>query len=450
MTSIMTSPTRAGRQQPSEWPREPQTVAETGLDFGLLLDLTLKSIYSAGRPSARLIGERMGLSFAVVNELLQFLRKQEYVEIVGSTGAGELDYQFAPTSKGLEKTREALEKTQYVGPAPVPFDLYAHHVALQSVRSMAVSAGSVGAALANLVLEPALVERIGTAFASGRSIFLHGEPGNGKSSIAEATAAMLPGEILVPYAFEIYGQIVRVFDPRVHLPAKATAADDASGEGDAVAPSRVFEAMQRPADKRWCVARRPVVIAGGELTLADLELGYSPTGKFYVAPLQVKANNGVFVIDDFGRQRLSPAELLNRWLVPMDRRVDHLSLQTGESFELTFDTLLIFATNIEPEQLGDEAFFRRIRHKIRIGDPDEATYRRILAAAALGYGIVYEKDVADYLIEKYYRRAGRPFRGVHPRDIVELLIDSSRYRGRQPEFSFQQIDQACASYFLRE
>ena len=446
----LSSSLRPEPPKPDGWPAEPQAAGDTGLDFGLLLDLCLKTIYYAGRPSARLLCQRMALAFGIVDELLTFLRKQEYVEAVGSAGVSEFDFQYALTNKGVSKTQEALETTQYVGPAPVPFDLYVKQTKRQSVRQMDISPANVEAALGHLVLDPSTVERVGTAFAAGKSIFLYGEPGNGKSTIAAATADMLPGEILVPYAFEIYGQIVRVFDSRVHQPVAAAESDDGADDLQADSSPRLFAARRRPDDKRWCFARRPLVVAGSELTLAELELRFSPISKFYVAPLQLKASNGVLVVDDFGRQRLRPEELLNRWLMPMDRHIDHLALETGETFDLPFDVVLVFSTNIAPSRLGDEAFFRRIDHKIRISDPDEAAFRRIIAGVAAQHGIAYRHDVADHLIESYYRRAGRPFRGVHPRDIFTLLIDTSHYQGRTPQFTVGQVDRVCASYFVQD
>jgi hypothetical protein len=201
---------------------------------------------------------------------------------------------------------------------------------------------------------------------------------------------------------------------------------------------------------RWVVAKRPLIITGGELTLADLELKYSPASKFYIAPLQVKANCGILVIDDFGRQLAAPKELLNRWIVPMEARVDHLSLLSGETIEIPFELLLVFSTNIPPHQLGDEAFFRRIRHKIEVGDPDEAMFLRILKMVCDKNAIPYATEAGRYLIERYYKPTARHFRGVHPRDIVDLLLDISSFQGRQPDFSPEWVDLACASYFIEE
>jgi energy-coupling factor transporter ATP-binding protein EcfA2 len=431
--------------QSAVWLPEPQTVAATGLDLGLIYDLTLKTIYFGGRPSARGICDRICLPFAVMEGILEYLRRQELVEIVGSTGVLEQDYQYSLTSKGMSRTQEALEQSLYVGPAPVPFDLYEEVVARQGIAQLDASPERLARAFEGLVLAEETVEQIGTAVGSGRSLFLYGPPGNGKSTIAEYIVRLLSETVNIPYAIEVFGQIVRVHDPRVHLSADIDMLEPTrsldSGEGEITA-----EVDGR--DKRWALSRRPLIIGGGEVTLADLELRYSPISKFYVAPLQVKANNGVLVIDDFGRQLVRPEEMLNRWMVPMDRGIDHLVFETGETITIPFDVLLVFATNLAPSQLGDEAFFRRIRHKIRISDPDIGLFKEILQSVANKHGIAYSEATADYLIENYYVKAGRPLRGVHPRDLFDLIRDMAKYRSEAPAFTPEWVDRASRSYFI--
>lgn len=425
---------------------EPKSVEETGLDFGLLLDLCLKTVYYAGRPPAGQIASRMGLSFQVIDELLAFLRKQEFFEIVGTSGVGETEYQYALTAKGVAKAHEVLESNQYVGAAPVPFDLYVETVKRQTVRDIRVTPDVFEDALGDLVLAQQTRDQLGTAVASGTSLFVYGEPGNGKSTIAEAIGNMLLDPILVPYAIEVHGQIVRVHDPRVHLPVAAAGRDTLPEDG-------ILGKMNRPGaarDARWTRSRRPLITVGGELTLTELDLRYSAAAKFYVAPIQVRANGGVLVVDDFGRQMMRPEELLNRWMIPMERRVDHLTFHTGETVETPFDLLLVFATNLSPSSLGDEAFYRRIRHKIKIPDPTEAEFVEILQRAAVMTGVPLRQDGCNYLLDNYYRGESRPLRGVHPRDLLALIRDIARYRNQAPEFSPEWIDAACGSYFVAD
>jgi hypothetical protein len=421
---------------------QPNTVEETGIGFGQLIELCIKTIYYGGRPSARDISEQMALPFNIVETVLAFLKREQYVETVGSVGIGEQQYQYALTDKGNEKATEALERNQYVGPTPVPFETYVGVMHEQSVRRQKVDATVVDAALADLVLSHTTRSLVGPAVNSGRSLLLYGDPGNGKSSIAKGIGRMLRGEILIPYAVDVGGQTIRVFDPRVHTPTKNDNRED--GFNGYAAPVR----PDRKRDMRWVIARRPLIMTGGELTLADLDLKYSPQSKFYIAPLQMKANCGILVIDDFGRQLVQPKELLNRWIVPMEARIDYLALLSGETIEIPFELLLVFSTNIPPERLGDEAFFRRIRHKIEVGDPDETSFLQILKMICQSHGIPYTDEAGRYLIDKYYRPKHRHFRGVHPRDITDLLLDISSFQGRKPAFTPEWIDLACASYFI--
>jgi len=421
---------------------EPTTVEETGLDYGFILDLTLKTIYYIGRPTARLLCERICLPFSVMEGALEFLRRQEYVDIVGSAGLIEQDYQYALTSKGQGKVQEVLERNQYVGPAPVPFDLYVDVVARQTIGNIEVTPERLAEAFERLVLHPETVEQLGTAVGSGRSIFIYGPPGNGKSTVAECLVSLLNDEVLIPYAIEVFGQLVRIHDPRVHISSRPEPAQ--------VLHEDEISQVRENRDLRWAICNRPLIIGGGEMTLADLEMRYSPISKFYVAPAQLRANNGVLVIDDFGRQLVRPEEMLNRWMIPMDRNIDHLTFQTGETVAVPFDVMLLFATNLQPSQLGDEAFFRRIRHKIRISDPTKNEFKEILRKVAARKGIAYDEKTADYLIETHYEQTGRPFRGVHPRDIFDLIDDMAKYRGEEPVFNPEWVDRACRSYFVED
>ena len=421
---------------------QPNTIDDTGISFGQLLDLCVKQIYYSGRPSARDVTESMALPFNVVESLLAFLKREQLIEVVGSVGIGEQQYQYALTERGNDRAVEALERNQYVGPTPVSFDEYVSVVREQTVRNMRVDAAVVQTALGDLVLAETTRNLVGPAVNSGRSMLLYGDPGNGKSSIAKGIGRMLKGTVLIPHAIDVNGQTIRVYDPRVHREVEtAESLERRTGNFNPVRP-------ERRRDVRWVVAERPLIMTGGELTLADLELKYSPQSKFYIAPVQMKANCGILVIDDFGRQLVQPKELLNRWIVPMEARVDYLSLLSGETIEMPFELLLVFSTNIPPQQLGDEAFFRRIRHKIEVGDPDEAAFLKIMRMICDHLSIPYQDEAGRYIIERYYRPKGRHLRGVHPRDIIDLLIDISSFQGVKPQCSRELIDLACASYFI--
>lgn len=431
----------AERSAAAPWVAQPLTIEETGLDFSMILDLVVKAVYFAGRPAARQVAAQLALPFPVIDEVLAFLKREQLAEVVGSAGMGEQLYQYSLSNKGLEKAEEALARNHYIGPAPVPFEVYLEVLKQQSVRAMRVTPSSVDAALSHLVLDDAVCEALGPAVNSGRSMLLYGGSGNGKSTITAAIGRMLPGEVLIPYAIDINGIIVKVFDPRVHQEVPAEQQERRGGVDSA-------NGAERRRDRRWVVARRPMISAGGELTMKELELRYSPQSQFYIAPLQWKANSGILIVDDFGRQMISTKELLNRWIVPMEERIDHLSLHTGDMVEVPFDVLLIFSTNLHPSALGDEAFFRRIRHKIEIPDPSREQFLEILSRVCQQREIPFDADAALYLVDAYYDRLGRNFKGCHPRDIVDLMVDICIYHGEQPAFTRRYLDQAAHSYFV--
>ncbi len=424
---------------------QPTSVAEAGVDLAILVDLTLKAIHFSGRPSGRQLAEQLALPFPVTQELIAFLRREKAIEIVGGSGLGEQTYQYALASRGIEKVEEALGRNQYVGPAPVPFSLYVDVLKRQSVRDVRIDRHTFLDGLAHLTLNRKVLAPLGPAVNSGRSVLVYGNSGNGKTSITKAVGGMLPGAVLIPYAVELHGQIIKVFDPRLHH----VVSDEEVGEQRAGFSSQA-DGQEARRDRRWAQARRPIVTVGGELTLQDLELQYSPVSKFYVAPLQWKANSGILVIDDFGRQLVEPRELLNRWIVPMEDGVDHLSMQSGDTIELPFEVLLIFSTNIPPARLGDEAFFRRIRHKVEVPDPTAEEFLDILRRVCDERQVPYVEEGARYLMEVYYRQEGRNYRGCHPRDLVELLIDITHFYGEEAALTPEWIDLASASYFVND
>lgn len=441
---VLTSPEPIQPSDSAPFVVQPTTVEETGLELSLLVDLMLKTIYFLGRPSARVLAQHLCLSYSVMEELIAFLRQEQAVEVVGSAGLGEQAYQYALSDRGRRKAEEALGRSQYVGPAPVPFDLYADVLAQQSAHNIHIDTETYLNGLSHLVLPRRVLAGLGPALNSGRSLLIYGNAGNGKSSITLAVGRMLPGEVLIPYAVVVHGQIIKVFDPRLHQ----RIASDVLAERREAAARFSPAGKERRQDARWAVAKRPVVSVGGELTLQDLELRYSPISQFYIAPLQWRANSGVLIIDDFGRQMIQPQELLNRWIVPMEQGIDHLSLHTGDTVELPFDTLLIFSSNIPPARLGDEAFFRRIRHKVEIPNPTPEDYLEILRRVCQEKGVTYSEEGAAYLLKHYEEHPAREPKACHPRDLVDLLLDITRFYGEEPVLSPEWLDLAITSYFV--
>ena len=402
---------------------------------GFLSDLALKTIYSVGELSGQDIAEQLRLPFSgVVEEALTFLKREQLVSITGSKGFDERAFRYSIASAGIERVREALNRSQYVGPAPVTLDAYQRVMRSQTIGNVVVSQEQVQNALSHLVVNSKMLMKVGPAVNSGRSIFLFGPPGNGKTVIAKAMASMLGGEIVIPYAVEVDGHIIKVFDELNHRAVE-----------DLEASSR-SEGGRR--DRRWILIERPIVVTGGELTLESLDLVYDDTSKYYEAPFQMKANGGMFLIDDFGRQQVRPRDLLNRWIVPLETRVDFLTLHTGKKIEIPFDQLIVFSTNIDPKALVDEAFLRRIRHKIEVSNPSEREFYDIFKRVAAERNVPFDQDGFMYLMREYYLKLKRELRAVHPRDIVDQIIDIAHYRGVEPALTEELIDQACGSYFV--
>jgi predicted ATPase with chaperone activity len=439
--SIEPEPTPPGE---APFVAQPTSVAETGLELSMLVDLMLKTIYFYGRPSARTLSDQLCLSFQVMEELISFLRQEQAMEVVGSAGVGEQAYQYALTDRGRKKAEEALSRSQYVGPAPISFDQYVSVLKRQSAADIQIDTETYMKGLSHLVLNKTVLARLGPALNSARSLLIYGSAGNGKSSITMSIGDMLPGEVLIPYSVVVHGQIVKVFDPRMHKRIDPQVLEDRRQQ----ALRSATAGRERRRDPRWAMTKRPVVSVGGELTLQDMELRFSPASQFYIAPLQWKANSGVLIIDDFGRQMIQPQELLNRWIVPMEQGVDHLSLHTGDSLELPFDVLLIFSSNTPPGKLGDEAFFRRIRHKVEVPSPTEEDYLEILRRVCNDKGVTYTEEGAQYLLEMYRTSQTRQPKACHPRDLVELLLDITKFYSKEPVLQPDWLDLACASYFV--
>jgi predicted ATPase with chaperone activity len=422
---------------PSDVPPRPTCLEDTGLGAAFVQDLMLKMLYTRGPRIGQQLAEEVKLPFEIVDEQLQLLQTRRMIEIRSAPGHGRGGYLFDLVAQGRERAQEALASSSYVGPAPVPLEQYTRTLEKHSVRTVHVSRAAVFEGFRHLVLEPAMLEVLGPAINSGRSLFLHGDSGNGKTAIADAIASLMGGSVYLPYAVAIDGDVVLVYDPVYH-----------TAENEVNRAVSIWRDGSREADPRYVRVRRPVVVAGGELTLPDLDLRYETDGKLYQAPFQMKAAGGVLIIDDFGRQRVPPRELLNRWIVPLEKGIDYLTLRSGRKFSIPFDCLVIFATNLEPTSLVEEAFLRRIQYKINVADPTRRHYSEIFRRCCAERGIDFSDDAVRHIFTEYYGRRGIPVRACHPRDILEHAIDSARFLAIEPELSKDLLNRACDSYFL--
>ena len=420
------------------FPAPPQSVEEAGIPPDLILQLALKTLHFAGELSGSELARRLGLDFHVIQGALELLKVQQQISIVGGGMVGGASYRYRISDSGRVRAALFLESSHYVGTAPVPLHQYqAYMHAYRAAAPRVATQARVRQAFSHLVISDSVLDQLGPAINAGHSMFVYGPPGNGKTVISQAIHNLLEGDIAIPHALEIEGQIVRLFDP-VNHEVVGTGTDENSLTTD------------QGGDRRWVRCRRPMVMVGGELTLSSLELSYNPTTGFYRAPVQAVANGGVLVIDDFGRQQCSPRDLLNRWIVPLESRVDFLTLQSGQKFELPFMTMIVFATNVKPADLVDEAFLRRIQYKIFAESPTVQDFKTIFAACCRDLGATAEPGLVEHVLTEYYRPRSIPLRGCHPRDLIKQALSLASYLGRPPHLTADLLEAACNSYFVND
>ncbi|MFV1987774.1 MAG: ATP-binding protein [Gemmatimonadota bacterium] len=421
-------------------PPVPEALEDTGLSVSMVSDLIIKTLYLQGARTGMELEAFLRLPFAILDPLLMELQQRRLMEVRGSEGHGRIGYTFDITSEGRARAREVMQTNRYVGAAPIPLGEYWESVRAQSTRGLQIGRDAIREGFSHLVFDDEFIDTLGPAINSGKSLFLYGHAGNGKTSIAEAIAEMMGSRIYVPYAVEVDGQILAVYDPVAHRDPDHDFVDG---------PEKPAFLREVPDyDSRFALVRRPVVMVGGELTLEQLELQHDEQTGVYRAPPQMKANCGVFIIDDFGRQRVRPRDLLNRWMIPLDRHMDFLSLPMGHKLPVPFESLLIFATNLNPSELVEEAFLRRIQYKILVDNPTREEYDSIFSGCCASAGLAYSQTGVDLIFREFYDKRGVPPRACHPRDIVNHLLDLARYLGVEPEVSGRMLGLACRSYFL--
>ena len=420
-------------------PLEPETVEQTGLPESTIEQLVMKILYFRGDIYGQELSAAIGLKFSVIQDIVEALKLQHLVQVKRSLGMGNVGAVFALTEAGRARAREHLESNQYSGPAPVPLEQYAEVVRQQKPREGWLTKDDLAKAFRGMVVTERLLAHVGPAISSANSLLLYGKPGDGKTFLIESLANLDTAPIFLPYALESQGNIVQLYDPIYH---KKIEEDDE--------PSVLTISVDRSYDKRWAKCKRPFIVSGGELTLDMLDLRYNATSKIYEAPFQLKANNGIYLIDDFGRQRATPAEVLNRWIVPMERRMDYLSFMTGGKMTAPFEAFLVFSTNLNPASLGDEAFLRRIQYKLLLRSPAENEFIRIFESFCSARRIPCSVELIKWFIDKHYRQTGKPLRRCHPRDVLSHALNLIHFEKLPLTLTPELLDRAFESCFVQE
>lgn len=430
-------PGRSANEVRATLPRAPQTIEETGLSTTFLVELIAKTMFQLGLTRLTELSAQLCLGSAVVEAVCQFMRRETLLEVT-RRGQHEADVQFDLTQAGRARAADWLSRSSYVGAAPVPLEMYTERVAAQSVANQAVTVEQVRAAFADLIIPERLIDLLGTAVNSGRPMLLHGPAGSGKTYLAQHLQRIVTGAVAIPHAISVHGEVIRVFDAQCH---HALAFD--------VTPRAGLDNRARP-DARWVLCERPCVVSGGELTLEMLDLSFDGRAGYYEAPPHFKANNGLFIVDDLGRQVITPRELMNRWVVPMERRHDHLMLRNGAKFTIPFDMVLVFSSNLRPAQLEDAAFLRRLGHKIAIEPLLPNEYAQVFERACQAEGIAHDQHALQRLLRNYHAVWGRPLLACYPRDLMHLIASRARYLGTPAELSPDLLDWAWHAYFGNE
>jgi hypothetical protein len=410
-------------------PPSPETIEETGLNRTFLYEHVIRIIYNKGRATGLDLVEETKLSYNIIDVLLRELRKQETIDIAGQRGYGDVNYEYTLTPRGSQAAKDALLKTMYSGPVPVQLDEWIKSVKSQTIKDVVVTRRNIREAFKGLIIDDSILNWVGPAVNSASSVMLFGFPGNGKTTIAERITHLMGDDIFIPYAVYADGALIKLYDSIVHEGPKQKLPEDTQF------------------DARWIRISRPVVIVGGELTLEALNLIFNSETGIYEAPFQMKANCGIFLIDDFGRQQVRVFDLLNRWIVPLEKRYDFLTTATGKKLQIPFDQLIMFSTNLDPNDLGDDALLRRIKFKFEITDPTEPQWREIWKIMCRIYKVPYDDRSLDYLIKRWYLPDERPFRNCQPRDILLQMIAIAKYNMESVTLTADLLDSACATYF---